>query len=99
MRADFLINSLREFDIARDLGVKKKTRSTQVTIINAEGGRRNSINKKERTQMSVLLSGGEESRTPVQTYSPKAFYMLILFCVFREVTGNKQPITSLAAWS
>jgi len=23
--------------------------------------------------------GGEESRTPVQTYSPKAFYMLILF--------------------
>jgi len=41
--------------------------------------------------------GGEENRTPVQTYPSKAFYMLILFYFFRELTGNKQPINSLAA--
>lgn len=26
---------------------------------------------------AVFISGGEGNRTPVQTYSPKAFYMLI----------------------
>jgi hypothetical protein len=42
-------------------------------------------------------SGGDEIRTRVQTYSSKAFYMLILFWGFREQTGNKQPTCSLAA--
>ena len=32
-------------------------------------------NKKEDRE--VPLGGAEGSRTPVQTYSPKAFYMLI----------------------
>lgn len=40
-------------------------------------------NKKRENKICYLIlslqSGGEESRTPVQTYSSKAFYMLILF--------------------
>jgi len=57
--------------------------------------------------------GGEGNRTPVQTYSSKAFYMLILFYFpdsyrDRELTGyafakasadkNRQPINSLAVF-
>ena len=34
--------------------------------------------------------GAEGSRTPVQTYSPKAFYMLISSINCREITGSEQ---------
>ncbi len=40
-----------------------------------------SINKK---------SGVEGNRTPVQTYSPKAFYMLILLLFVGSLAGNEQ---------
>ena len=33
-------------------------------------------------KLLILLSGGDRNRTGVQTYSPKAFYMLILFWGF-----------------
>lgn len=41
-------------------------------------------------------SGGEENRTPVQTYSSKAFYMLIPCLYCRKITGIGQPTISLA---
>ena len=44
--------------------------------------------------MAVLeKSGGEENRTPVQTYSSKAFYMFILFCIVGKQleTGKRLP--------
>jgi hypothetical protein len=34
-------------------------------------------NKKGKINKIFPLSGGEENRTPVQTYSSKAFYMFI----------------------
>ena len=47
----------------------------------------------------ISLCGGGGNRTRVQTYSPKAFYMLIsLLFVGNEQEMNK-PITRLAAWS
>ena len=39
-------------------------------------------NKKAVPQLrnGFFVCGGDRSRTGVQTYSPKAFYMFILFC-------------------
>lgn len=42
--------------------------------------------------------GGDRNRTGVQTYSSKAFYMLIPVLGCREITGTGQPIISLAAF-
>jgi hypothetical protein len=38
-------------------------------------------------------SGGDENRTRVQTYSTKAFYMLILYLIVGKQleTGNRLP--------
>ena len=44
----------------------------------------------------ILLSGTEGSRTPVQTYSVKAFYMLISALVFVNEPEQNKPIHSLA---
>ena len=43
--------------------------------------------------------GGEGIRTPVQTYSPKAFYMLIPALIVGKQQGLDKPIVSLAEWS
>jgi hypothetical protein len=43
--------------------------------------------------------GGEEIRTPVQTYSPKAFYMLICLLIFVRSPERNKPMISLAGWS
>ncbi len=43
--------------------------------------------------------GGEGNRTPVQTYSPKAFYMLIPALIVGKRQGPDKPIVSLAGWS
>jgi hypothetical protein len=47
----------------------------------------------------IVKSGGEESRTPVQTYSAKAFYMLICLLIVGNKPENNKPICSLAGWS
>src|SRR6187200_1899159 len=61
---------------------------------------RHSILKNKKRLLIILQSltffvskpgGGEENRTPVQTYSPKAFYMLILFyCVRKQLGTNNR---------
>ena len=43
---------------------------------------------KAKAFASVGEGGGEESRTPVQTYSSKAFYMFILFYCVRDRLGT-----------
>jgi site-specific DNA recombinase len=43
--------------------------------------------------------GGEGIRTPVQTYSPKAFYMLIPALIVGKQQEPDKPIISLAGWS
>jgi hypothetical protein len=42
-------------------------------------------------------SGGEGNRTPVQTYSTKAFYMLISILFVGNEQETNKPIQSLAA--
>ncbi len=44
----------------------------------------------------ILICGAEGSRTPVQTYSVKAFYMLISALVFVNEPEQNKPIHSLA---
>jgi len=44
-------------------------------------------------------SGAEGSRTPVQTSSPKAFYMLIPALIVGRQQEPDKPIVSLAGWS
>jgi len=58
------------------------------------------IDLKNKSRFTInRLSGAGGSRTRVQTYSPKAFYMLIsLLFVGIEQEMNK-PILYLAAWS
>jgi hypothetical protein len=52
---------------------------------------------KKTALLGQFFRGGEGSRTPVQTYSSKVFYMLIdLLFVGREQEDH-QPILSLAA--
>ena len=48
------------------------------------------------TLFDIDLSGAEGNRTPVQTYSPKAFYMLILVLIVGKWQEPVEPITSLA---
>jgi len=45
------------------------------------------------------IGGGEGIRTPVQTYSPKAFYMLIPALIVGEQQEPDTPIAPLAEWS
>ena len=64
-----------------------------------EATRENCIQKKAHLRKKTGVfgevgdGGGDESRTRVQTYSAKAFYMLILFCVFGNgLEPNNRPI-------
>jgi len=57
------------------------------------------INKKGDSLSKIPLSGGEGSRTPVQTSSPKAFYMLIPALFVGKQQEPDTPIVSLAGWS
>ncbi len=43
--------------------------------------------------------GGDRTRTGVQTYSPKAFYMLILVLIVGTEQEQGEPILSLAGYS
>ena len=45
------------------------------------------------------IRGAEGSRTPVQTYPSKAFYMLILALIVGKRVEPDKPIASLAVWS
>jgi len=57
------------------------------------------VNKKGDSREKIPLSGAEGSRTPVQTSSPKAFYMLIPALFVGKQQEPDTPIISLAAWS
>jgi len=47
--------------------------------------------------VAYLLQGGAEgSRTPVQTYSAKAFYMFISALIVGKPPEQNKPIVSLA---
>ena len=46
-----------------------------------------------------FLSGGEGNRTPVQTYSPKAFYMLSSLLFVGDEQELNKPIRRVAASS
>ena len=46
---------------------------------------------------NVDFSGAGEDRTPVQTYSPKAFYMLISLFIFDYAQEKNKPMRGLAA--
>jgi hypothetical protein len=47
----------------------------------------------------ITKSGGEEIRTPVQTYPSKAFYMLICLLLVGRWQGNNKPNISLAEYA
>jgi hypothetical protein len=44
-------------------------------------------------------SGAEGNRTPVQTHSSKAFYMLISLLIVGDTQGMNKPMYHLAEWS
>jgi len=46
-----------------------------------------------------LFSGAEGNRTPVQTYSSIAFYMLISLLFVGDEQEKNKPIHHLAGWS
>jgi site-specific DNA recombinase len=63
-------------------------------------GKRLLFIEKERGNRAVPSSGGGEGiRTPVQTYSPKAFYMFIPALVVGRRPGSDEPNASLAGWA
>ena len=45
---------------------------------------------------AFIFCGGDRSRTGVQTYSSKAFYMLISALIVGKVQELKKPTSSLA---
>ena len=57
------------------------------------------INKKGDFLTKIPSGGGEGSRTPVQTYSPKAFYMLIPALIVGRRQEPDTPIVTLAGCS
>jgi len=56
-------------------------------------------NKKSHFKSGFTICGGEETRTPVQTYSSKAFYMLICLLFVGRWQENNKPNISLAEYS
>ena len=46
-----------------------------------------------------VIGGAGGIRTHVQTYSPNAFYMLILELIVRKQQGPNEPTVSVAEWS
>ena len=57
------------------------------------------VTKKGDFLTKIPLGGGEGIRTPVQTYSPKAFYMLIPALIVGKPQEPDKPMASLAGWS
>jgi len=59
------------------------------------------FNRAERLNLWEGLNpcGAGGIRTHVQTYPPKAFYMLILELIVGNLQEPKEPIVSLAGWS
>ena len=55
------------------------------------------MNKKAPENQRLIKSGGDRIRTGVQTYSPKAFYMLIPELFVGKQQEPDEPIASLAA--
>ena len=51
------------------------------------------------TVLILLFSGAEGTRTPVQTYPSKVFYMLILVLLVGKWQEPVEPNISLAAYS
>ena len=47
-------------------------------------------------QLAVFFGGGDRSRTGVQTYSPKAFYMFISALFVGKLQEQNKPTISLA---
>ena len=47
----------------------------------------------------AISCGAEGNRTPVQTYSSKAFYMFISLLLVGDEPGTNKPIHRLAVWS
>ena len=57
----------------------------------------NFATKCHETLIINVNGGGDRIRTGVQTYSPKAFYMLILLLIVGNEQEKDQPIQNLAA--
>lgn len=57
------------------------------------------IDEKEEVPPKAGPGGGDRIRTGVQTYSPKAFYMLITALIVGKKQEQHEPISSLAEWS
>lgn len=57
------------------------------------------IIKKGDSRQRIPSGGGEGNRTPVQTYSPKAFYMLIPALIVGRRQEPDTPIVTLAGCS
>lgn len=53
----------------------------------------------QKSYIKLKKSGGDRSRTGVQTYPSKAFYMLISLLLVGNDQGKNQPNQSLAASS
>ena len=51
------------------------------------------------TFFDIDFCGGEGNRTPVQTYSSNAFYMLIPLLIVGKKQEADKPIFSVAGWS
>ncbi len=57
------------------------------------------MNKKRGYYASFFICGAGGIRTHVQTYSPKAFYMLILELIVGKLQEPDKPTISVAEWS
>jgi hypothetical protein len=59
--------------------------------------------RKKKACISLIYTGfkggGDRIRTGVQTYSPKAFYMLITALIVGKKQEQHEPTLSLAEWS
>ena len=57
------------------------------------------MNKNKEGDDQVPSGGDGGNRTRVQTYSPKAFYMLISLLIVGDIQEKNKPIYYLAGWS
>ena len=55
--------------------------------------------KSPRFFKGLKYRGGDRIRTGVQTYSPKAFYMLISLLLVGDTQEMNKPMYRLAGWS
>ena len=57
------------------------------------------MDENKKGDLLVPSSGVEGTRTPVQTYPSKAFYMFIPALLVGKQQETDEPIVSLAGWS